>query len=118
MIFRTYSVVSVRWLRRSLALSVAFVCGACSLNAQGLASLAVPRTGENSEAVYHAKVREAVTIVLQNWTEAVQRKDSAAVAAAYTKNARSFIGDRPEAVSASAVVRQLFATPMAGTHLA
>jgi len=103
---------------KSIALSVALACAAPPLSAQGIAALAVPKADENSEAAYHARVREAVTTVLQNWTESLQRKDSVATAATYTRNARSFVGDRPEAVTAAAVVKQLFATSLAGSHLA
>ena len=105
-------------IRASIAIFFGLVCVTSSLRAQGLASLAVPKTGENSEAAYHAKVREAVTMVLQDWTESLQRRDSVGTAATYTMNARSFIGDRPEAVTAPAVVKQLFATSLAGSHLA
>ncbi|HEV7388301.1 MAG TPA: hypothetical protein VGN73_06805 [Gemmatimonadaceae bacterium] len=105
-------------LRASITVCLALVYATTSLNAQGLASVAIPKTGENSEVAYHAKVREAVTLVLQNWTEALQRRDSVGTAATYTKNARSFVGDRPEAVSSAAVVKQLFATSLAGSHLA
>jgi hypothetical protein len=103
---------------RWIALCLALACTAASLNAQGIAAIAVPKTDENSEAAYHAKVREAVTMVLQNLTESLQRKDSLGTASAYTRNARSFVGDRPEAVTAAAVVKQLFATSLAGSHLA
>jgi hypothetical protein len=103
---------------KSIALSLALLCAGTSLNAQGIAAIAVPKSDENSEAAYHAKVREAVTMVLQNLSESLQRRDSASTAAAYTRNARSFIGNRPEAVTAAAVVKQLFATPLAGSHLA
>jgi ketosteroid isomerase-like protein len=104
--------------RKSVAFCLALACAATSLSAQGIAAVAVPRSDENSEAAYHAKVREAVTMVLQNLTESLQRKDSLATVSTYTRNARSFVGDRPEAVSAAAVVKQLFATPLAGSHLA
>jgi ketosteroid isomerase-like protein len=103
---------------RSIALGLAFAFAASPLRAQGIAAIAVPKSNENSEAAYHAKVREAVTLVLQNWSEALQRRDPLVTASAYTSNARSFVGDRPEAVTPSAVVKQLFATSLAGSHLA
>lgn len=111
-------VAHLRRPHKSIALCLALAFATTSLNAQGIAAVAVPKSDENSEAAYHAKVREAVTIVLQNWTESLQRKDSLATASVYTRNARSFVGARPEAVSAPAVVRQLFATSLAGSHLA
>jgi len=114
----SHSVLMKMRIRASIAIFFGLVCVTGSLEAQGLASVAIPKTGENSEVAYHAKVREAVTTVLQTWTEAMQRRDSAGTAAAYTRNARSFVGDRPEAVSAAAVVKQLFATTLAGSHLA
>jgi ketosteroid isomerase-like protein len=103
-------------IRAALCLAVVFAAG--SLNAQGIAALAVPQSKENPIAVYHAKVREAVTTVLQNWTESLERKDSAATALAYTQDARSFIGNLPEAMSGADVVRQLYKTTLAGSQLA
>ena len=103
---------------KSIAIGLALVCVATSLTAQGIAAVAVPKSDGNSEAAYHAKVRDAVTTVLQSWTESLQRKDSVSTASAYTKNARSFIGDRPEAITGAAVVKQLFSTSLAGSHLA
>jgi ketosteroid isomerase-like protein len=114
----SHSVLMKMRILASIAIFFGLVCVTTSLDAQGLASVAIPKTNESSEVAYHAKVRETVTMVLQNWTEALQRRDSVGTAAAYTRNARSFVGDRPEAVSASAVVKQLFATPLAGSHLA
>jgi hypothetical protein len=51
---------------RSLLVLALLSCST-SLRAQGLASIAVPRENGNPEVAYHAKVREAVTLVLQNW---------------------------------------------------
>jgi ketosteroid isomerase-like protein len=91
---------------------------ASPLGAQGIAAVAVPKSGENAVAVYRAKVRELVTTLLQNWTESLERKDSVAVASVYVANARSFLGDLPEAATAAEVVKQLFKTPLAGGQLA
>ena len=88
-----------------------------SLSAQGLASVAVPRTGQNAAAVYRAKVRESVTTVLEKWARSLEHRDSVATAAAYTANARSVIGDQPEAETAAAVVKQLYKTGLAGSYL-
>lgn len=102
---------------RSLLLFALLSCST-SLRAQGLASIAVPRENINPEVAYHAKVREAVTLVLQNWAQALEAKDSVATARTYTANARSHIGELPESTSPLGVVRQLFATPLAGSHMA
>ena len=87
------------------------------LEAQGIVDMIVPKSGVSAEAVYHAKVREMCTAVLQAWAKSLQRKDSTAIAAAYTANARSMIGDEPEAVTAPAIVKQLFKTPLAGAFV-
>ncbi|HJQ54563.1 MAG TPA: hypothetical protein VJ825_12045 [Gemmatimonadaceae bacterium] len=97
-----------------LALTVA----AGALDAQGLASVAIPKTGDNPTAVYHAKVREELTTVLQKWTESLERRDSVATASAYAANARSLLGDLGEALTPLGVVRQLYTTPIAGAQLA
>jgi hypothetical protein len=97
-------------------LSVVVTAGA--LDAQGLASVAIPKSGDNPTAVYHAKVREELTSVLQKWTESLARRDSVATASAYAANARSLLGDQGEAVSPAAVVKQLYKTQLAGAQLA
>ncbi|HEY1953398.1 MAG TPA: nuclear transport factor 2 family protein [Gemmatimonadaceae bacterium] len=99
-----------------VALTIALTSG--SLGAQGLAAVAVPHSGDNPTAIYHAKVREALTTVLQKWTEALEKRDSAAIASAYADNVRSLIGDGSEAVTRSAAVKQLLKTPLAGAQLA
>ena len=71
--FRSAVVCIHRFTFSFLVVSLA----ARSLGAQGLASVAVPKSGENPTAVYHAKVREAITTVLQSWTESLEKKDSA-----------------------------------------
>jgi len=96
------------------------ILSACSasLSAQGLAAIAVPRENGNPEAAYHAKVRDAVTAVLQSWAQSLEQKDSVATARAYTGNARSHIGELPESSSPLGIVRALFKTPLAGSHMA
>jgi ketosteroid isomerase-like protein len=89
-----------------------------ALHAQGIAAVAVPQSGDNPAAIYHAKVRETITTVLQNWTESLEKKDSVATASAYAANARSLLGGVAEAVTPAAVVRQLYKTPLAGAQLA
>src|SRR6185436_19263209 len=79
-----------------------------SLSAQGLAAIAVPRENGNPEAAYHAKVRDAVTAVLQSWAQSLEQKDSVATARAYTGNAKSHIGELPESSSPLGIVRALF----------
>lgn len=97
-----------------LALTVA----AGALDAQGLAAVAIPRTGDDPTAVYHAKVREELTTALQKWAESLERRDSVATASAYAANARSLFGDLGEAITPLGVVRQLYKTPLAGAELA
>jgi len=85
---------------------------------QGLAGVALGKSGDNAVAVYHAKVREQVTTLLQKWTESLAHKDSATTTSIYTANARSFIGNLPEAATADAVVKQLYKTTLPGSQLA
>jgi hypothetical protein len=103
-----------------LVTSFVFIFGlsliASSAAAQGLASVALPKSGPDPVAVYHAKVREAVESVLHDLTESLSRRDSIAARDLYTGNARSVMGDQPEAVTASAIVKQLFKTPLAGAQ--
>lgn len=108
---------AVSCIHRSALVGLAVVVVAGSLQAQGLAAVALPKSGENPTAVYHAKVREAITTVLQSWTESLEKKDSAAIASAYARNVRSLVGDGAEAVSPGAVVAQLYKTPLAGAQL-
>ena len=77
----------------------------------------VPKANTNPMAVYHARVREKVTTVLQQWAKSLEHKDTTATEAAYTANARSLIGDEPEAVTASAIVQQLYKTRLTGSPL-
>ncbi|HJP59278.1 MAG TPA: hypothetical protein VJ865_04750 [Gemmatimonadaceae bacterium] len=89
-----------------------------SLSAQGIVDMIVPHTGANAEtAAYHARVREQITSMLGKWGEALKQKDSLGLAANYTPNARSIVGRSPEGVSPLGVVRQLFATSLAGSHI-
>jgi hypothetical protein len=97
-------------------LAVSLIAG--SLHAQGLAAVAVPKSGDNPVAIYRAKVREALTTVLQNWTQSLEKRDSVGTATAYAANARSLIGNAAEAVTPAAVVKQLYGTPLAGAELA
>ena len=80
--------------------------------------MVVPHTGVNAEtAAYHAKVRDQIAEMLRSWGELLQRKDSSALASIYTANARSVIGRVPEGVTPRAVVKQLFGTSLAGSHV-
>jgi ketosteroid isomerase-like protein len=106
-----------RCLRTSNLACLCFVLGASSLEAQGLADVAVPKSGASPVAVYRAKVRESVTAALQLWAKSLEHRDSAAIAATYTANARSVIGDAPEAITAGAIVSQLYKTPLAGAFV-
>jgi ketosteroid isomerase-like protein len=109
-----------RVLIRSIPLFLVLVFTASSAHAQnqGLAGVALGKTGDNAVAVYHAKVREQVTTLLQKWTESLEHKDSAATVSVYTANARSFMGKLPEAATADAVVTQLYKTTLPGAQLA
>jgi len=91
---------------------------ALPVHAQGLAGVAIPKSGDDPAAVYHAKVRELITTALQKWTQSLERKDSAAVASLYAVNVRSIIGDEVEAVTPAGVVKQLYKTPLPGAQLA
>src|SRR4029079_9398494 len=97
-----------------LALTVA----AGAVDAQGLASVALPKSGDDPTAIYHAKVREELTSALQKWVESLEHRDSVATASVYAANARSLIGDEGEAITPLAVVRQLYKPPLAGAQLA
>jgi len=98
--------------------AAAFAGVAGPLDAQGIVDMVVPREGVNAEtAAYHAKVREQIGSVLQGWARAVERKDSVALAANYTPNARSIIGREPEGMSPLGIVSQIFSTALGGSHM-
>ena len=98
--------------------AVTVVLSAAPLSAQGIVDMIVPHTGTNAEtAAYHARVREQIASLLGRWGEALKQKDSLGLAANYTPNARSIVGRSPEGVSPLGVVRQLFATSLAGSHV-
>jgi ketosteroid isomerase-like protein len=101
-----------------IVLALVFAASPARAQAQGLAGVALGKTGDNAVAVYHAKVRELVTTLLQKWTESLEHKDSVTTASIYTANARSFMGDLPEAATAAAVVKQLYKTTLPGAQLA
>ncbi|HKR08307.1 MAG TPA: hypothetical protein VJS39_03880 [Gemmatimonadaceae bacterium] len=88
------------------------------LSAQGIVDMIVPHSGMNAEtSAYHARVREQITSMLGKWAESLKNKDSLALAASYTPNARSIVGRSPEGVSPLGVVRQLFGTSLGGSHI-
>jgi ketosteroid isomerase-like protein len=89
---------------------------ATSLEAQNVADLAAGKRPDNAAAVYRARVRQSVTAALQQWTDAMQRRDSSGAASIYTDNARSYIEDFPDAESKSAVMTQLFKTTLPGAQ--
>jgi len=101
-----------------LVLVLVFTASSAHAQNQGLAGVALGRPGDNAVAVYHAKVREQVTTLLQKWTESLEHRDSLTTASIYTANARSFMGNLPEAASADAVVKQLYRTTLPGAQLA
>src|SRR2546423_5561484 len=97
---------------------VAVVFSAGPVGAQGIVDMVVPHTGANAEtAAYHARVRDQITSMLGRWGESLKSRDSVGLAASYTPNARSIVGHSPEGVSPLGVVRQLFATSLAGSHV-
>lgn len=108
---------AARLLRRFSFVLLGSLFSASSLQAQGIMDVIVPKANTNPMAVYHAKVREKVTTVLQQWAKSLEHRDTTATAAAYTANARSLIGDEPEAVTASAIVEQLYKTRLTGSPL-
>lgn len=108
---------AARLLRRYTLICLAVLFSTTSLRAQGIMDVIVPKANTNPMAVYHAKVREKVTTALQAWAKSLETMDTTATAAAYTANARSLIGDEPEAVSASAIVQQLYKTRLSGSPL-
>jgi ketosteroid isomerase-like protein len=110
-------IFAARLLRRSTFALLCILLSASPLRAQGIMDVIVPKANTNPMAVYHAKVREKITTVLQQWAKSLERRDTTATASAYTANARSLIGDEPEAVSASAIVQQLYKTRLTGNPL-
>lgn len=99
-------------LNRLLKSAPALLLIATPLEAQNVADLAAGKRPDNAAAVYRARVRQSVTSALEQWTEAMQRGDSAAAASIYTENARSYIEDLPDAENKSAVMSQLFKTSL------
>jgi ketosteroid isomerase-like protein len=111
------SLYASRWTIRFSAI-VTLSLSAAPLSAQGIVDMIVPHTGANAEtAAYHARVRDQITAMLGRWGESLKNKDSLALAANYTPNARSIVGRSPEGVSPLGVVRQLFGTSLAGSHV-
>jgi ketosteroid isomerase-like protein len=105
-------------LLRPTALIFALASTTTPLCAQGIVDMVVPHDGANAEtAAYHAKVREQIGAVLQSWARAIERKDSVALAANYTPNARSIVGREPEGMSPLGIVTQIFSTGLAGAHM-
>jgi len=106
-----------RWATRFSASVTVLFC-ATPLGAQGIVDMIVPHAGVNAEtAAYHARVRDEITSMLGRWGASVKNKDSVALAANYTPNARSIVGRSPEGVTPLGVVRQLFGTSLAGSHV-
>jgi ketosteroid isomerase-like protein len=105
------------WLYVSASICIALLLITRSLEAQGIVDVIIPKSGASAEAVYRAKVRDSVTATLHKWAKSLEQRDSVAAAAAYTPNARSLMGDEPEAITAGAVVRQLFKTTLAGAYV-
>ena len=100
------------------ALILALAAATTPLCAQGIVDMVVPRDGVNAEtAAYHAKVREQIGSVLQAWARGIERKDSVAVAANYTPNARSIVGREPEGITPLGIVTQIFSAGLAGAHM-
>ena len=105
-------------LNRAIPVALSLIVCATSLRAQGIVDMVVPHDGMNSEtARYHAKVRDQISAVLQKWAQAIEGKDSLALAAAYTPNARSVIGREPEGSTPLGVVSQIFNTSLGGAHV-
>ena len=105
-------------LNKTIPLALSLIVCASPLRAQGIVDMVVPHDGMNSEtARYHAKVRDQISSVLQKWAQAIEGKDSVALAAAYTPNARSVIGREPEGSTPLGVVSQIFNTTLGGAHV-
>jgi ketosteroid isomerase-like protein len=109
---------SSRKLKRTIPIALSLIVSAAPLAAQGIVDMVVPHDGANSEtARYHARVREQIGAMLQQWARAIERRDSVALAANYTPNARSVIGREPEGSTPLGVVSQMFSTTLAGAHV-
>lgn len=109
---------SSRRLNSSLIIALSLIVSAAPLAGQGIVDMVVPHDGVNAEtARYHAKVREQIGVMLHQWAQAIERKDSVALAANYTANARSVVGREPEGSTPLGVVSQLFTTTLAGAHI-
>lgn len=105
-------------LNKAVLLALWLVIYANPATAQGIVDMVVPHDGVNAEtARYHAKVREQIGGVLQRWAQAIEQKDSLALAATYTPNARSVIGREPEGSTPLGVVTQIFNTTLGGAHV-
>lgn len=109
---------SSKRLNSTITIALTLAAFAAPLAAQGIVDMVVPHDGVNAEtARYHAKVREQIGGMLRQWAEAIERKDSVALAANYTANARSVIGREPEGSTPLGVVSQMFTTTLAGAHV-
>ena len=101
-----------------MIIALSLIVSAAPLAAQGIVDMVVPHDGVNAEtARYHAKVREQIGAMLHRWAQAIERKDSVALASNYTANARSVVGREPEGSTPLGVVSQLFSTTLAGAHV-
>ena len=101
-----------------MIIALSLILSAAPLAAQGIVDMVVPHDGVNAEtARYHAKVREQIGAMLHQWAQAIERKDSVALASNYTANARSVLGREPEGSTPLGVVSQLFSTTLAGAHV-
>jgi ketosteroid isomerase-like protein len=105
-------------LARAIPVALSLIVYANPAAGQGIVDMVVPHDGVNAEtARYHAKVRDQISGVLQKWARAIESKDSVALAAAYTANARSVIGREPEGSTPLGVVSQIFNTTLGGAHV-
>ena len=105
-------------LNKAIPIALSLIICANRAAAQGIVDMVVPHDGVNAEtARYHAKVRDQIGGVLQRWAQAIERKDSVALAGAYTPNARSVIGREPEGSTPLGVVNQIFSTSLGGAHV-
>ena len=105
-------------LNKAIPVALSLIIHANPLMAQGIVDMVVPHDGVNAEtARYHAKVRDQISAVLQRWARAIEQKDSVALGATYTANARSVIGREPEGSTPLGVVAQIFNTTLGGAHV-
>src|SRR5690348_9850264 len=96
---------SSRRLNSTMIIALSLIVSAAPLAAQGIVDMVVPHDGVNAEtARYHAKVREQIGAMLHQWAQAIERKDSVALASNYTANARSVVGREPEGSTPLGVV--------------